>query len=652
MVDSIAAHEGDKEPSGFSSVNGNRPGAERLPRTSRPTSDEIEVPGPEHASALLRMGVLKQESGDYPEAEELFRRALEIGERSLGPENPALVPALTRLASALVLSGKLEDAQKLAVRVVAVSENGPAEHEPDVAILINDLARLCLKQSAYGVAEPLLLRLLAIKSSKGEDHPEVGTVLSSLATVRQALGRHESAEQLLRRVLEIRERTLAPNHFALALALEHLGEACAARGKIEEALQLFQRAQTIRELTLGAGHQSLRTSRDRIADLQLQAEESLDGPPAIPAPTPEKYRLLATNNAADNRVSAPQPVRERFRAPRKGTARVIEQAVSTEESGPPALEESGPPSFHWPSMSLAAADNGPSKAESVPYRDIFLSIQHELEDEEDAEGTNADADFFESVTAAFKQRQKATLIGVGIVALIGVLATASRAWTGAHPATVADAPIFRAISSPATPSGAEPSSGSGILANDPANKAATASEAATPVTASRIRVADRRPAAKKPAETKPEPTQIRIPKVSSALSARVDSVVRAGSGVGEPFSFQPSSMAATTKRISFERDEAVVSPQRAQLIGSLPTPRVPSQLGYVEGEVRVRFDVDVKGRPVMSTVSVVSSPDALLTAAVLKVISGIRFVPARSGGPDSKPITDVVQLGFQFRPNE
>jgi TonB family protein len=607
MVDSIAAHEGDKEPSGFSSVNGNRPGAERLPRASSPTSDEIEVPG---------------------------------------PENPELVPALTRLASALVLSGKLEDAQKLAVRVVAVSENGPAEHQPDVAILINDLARLCLKQSAYGVAEPLLLRLFAIKSSKGEDHPEVGTVLSSLATVRQALGRHESAEQLLRRVLEIRERTLAPNHFALALALEHLGEACAARGKIEEALQLFQRAQTIRELTLGAGHQSLRTSRDRIADLQLQAEESLDGPPATPTPTPEAYRLLAINNAADNhtRVSAPEPVRERFRAPRKGTARVIEQAVSTEESGPP--------SFHWPSMSLAAADNGPSKADSVPYRDIFLSIQHELEDEEDAEGTNADADFFESVTATFKQRQKATLIGVGIVALIGVLATASRAWTGAHPATVADAPIFRAISSPAAPSGAEPSSGSGILANDPANKAATAPEAATPVTASRIRVADQRPAAKKPAETKPEPTRIRIPKVSSALGARVDSVVRAGSGVGEPFSLQPSSMAATTKRISFEREEAVVSPQRAQLIGALPTPRVPPQLGYVEGEVRVRFDVDVKGRPVMSTVSVVSSPDALLTSAVLKVISGIRFVPARSGGPDSKPITDVVQLGFQFRPNE
>src|SRR5205814_4996200 len=96
--------------------------------------------------------------------------------------------------------------------------------------------RLYLKQSEYSSAEPLLLRLLDLKRSKGEDHPEVATVLASLASVRQALGMHESAEQLWRRVLDIRERTLAPNHFATASALEHLGGSCAARGKLEEVL--------------------------------------------------------------------------------------------------------------------------------------------------------------------------------------------------------------------------------------------------------------------------------------------------------------------------------------------------------------------------------------------------------------------------------
>jgi len=150
-------------------------------------------------------------------------------------------------------------------------------------------------KSAFASAEPHLLRLLELKRAKGDDHPEVATVLASLATVRQALGSHESAEQLWRRVLSIREQTLAPNHFAIATALEHLGQSCAARGKIAEGLEAFQRALSIRERTLGVDHVSLRVSRERIADLELQDSESfLDLiPEAAPRISPEKYRLTS-----------------------------------------------------------------------------------------------------------------------------------------------------------------------------------------------------------------------------------------------------------------------------------------------------------------------------------------------------------------------
>jgi tetratricopeptide (TPR) repeat protein len=196
---------------------------------------------------------MKLEMGNDAEAEECFRKALEIGDRTLGPDHP------------------------------------------DLILLLNDLTRIYLGRSAYTAAEPLLLRLLEMKRNKGEDHPEVATVMASLATVRQALGRHESAEQLWRRVLDIRERTLAPNHFAIATALEHFGDSCAARGKIHEALAALRRAHTIRERTLGSDHSSLRSSRERIADLQLQASDaSLDpGSGAGPTSSPDMYRLLS-----------------------------------------------------------------------------------------------------------------------------------------------------------------------------------------------------------------------------------------------------------------------------------------------------------------------------------------------------------------------
>jgi TonB family protein len=139
--------------------------------------------------------------------------------------------------------------------------------------------------------------------------------------------------------------------------------------------------------------------------------------------------------------------------------------------------------------------------------------------------------------------------------------------------------------------------------------------------------------------------------------AGFDSVVRARSDAGrevsEAFPIQPPPlMAVAPQRGSFIRDDQVTAPQRAQLIGTLPTPRVPAPVADVQGDVRVRFEVDSTGRPVMSSLSVVNSPNSILTAAVVKLIPGLRFEPARSGGANAKPIADVVQLGFNFRPTK
>src|SRR3954468_8937708 len=248
------------------------PGYSPFVGDDRPNGDRAFRPGPDapdsangELAALIRLGTSMLEVGSDAEAIDCFCNALEVAEQTLGSDNP------------------------------------------DLILILNDLTRLYLKQSRFADAEPLLLRLLEMKRSKGEHHPEVATVLASLAGVRQSLGRHESAEQLWRRVLEIRESTLAPNHFAIATALEHPGNACAARGKIPEALAAFQRALSIREKTLGAEHPSLRISRERIADLRLQgSEDSFDlglGTDAVIAP--EKYRLLSAESPS---VASPEPL--------------------------------------------------------------------------------------------------------------------------------------------------------------------------------------------------------------------------------------------------------------------------------------------------------------------------------------------------------
>jgi len=141
-----------------------------------------------------------------------------------------------------------------------------------------------------------------------------------------------------------------------------------------------------------------------------------------------------------------------------------------------------------------------------------------------------------------------------------------------------------------------------------------------------------------------------LPTVSKSVLSNLDVLASKAASVGapDPLTIQAATIAPTTQRSNFETSDQSNAPVRARLIGELPTPKVPNQVADVTGDVRVRFSVDAQGVPVMSTFSVVTSPNPLLTAAVRKVIPSMRFEPARTGGADPKPIADVIETGFRF----
>jgi TonB family protein len=136
----------------------------------------------------------------------------------------------------------------------------------------------------------------------------------------------------------------------------------------------------------------------------------------------------------------------------------------------------------------------------------------------------------------------------------------------------------------------------------------------------------------------------------SGLESAATKAGGTGAKSDEAMTIDPSAV-NIGRRVAFDFSEQTSGPQRARLIGELPTPRLQNELADIEGEVRVRFSVDTQGRPVMSTIVVETSPSPLLTSAVRAVIPGIRFEPARSGGTDSRAIADVVQIGFHFARN-
>ena len=611
MGDAGTGFERNIETTGYSPVAGTDRGtADLIVRSPSAPSDPPDGSHPDFA-VLVRQAALMLETGNDAEAAAWFRKALHFGDITVGPNHP------------------------------------------DQILILNDLTRIYLRQGDHAAAEPLLLRLLDLKRSKGEDHPEVATVLATLAAVRQALGRHESAEQLWHRVLEIRERTLAPNHFAIATALEHLGEACAARGKIGEALAAFERAHTIRERTLGADHASLRASRERIADLQLQES---DGSPEYKDATGgasalERYRLLSGEPLAlsapvqDSIVSvkpAP-PAQTRERTPgvsKKAAAPAVQQPLPSNTTTHIALPMDAAPAI------IAAAP----PPEAMPYRDALESIREELETPSAGErlAERSSAILAAAVVFLGKRQVAATVVVVVIALLVTAVATGARGWGEPDQTTVPVAALptnaSAAVTAFVTPVA--------LTKSDPVNPTVAApANVVSKTTVQRPRVAEERNTPKKATEQKSDGKKISIPGYQTAMMSRLDSVASSAvstSSQATESAFQPGPVPVANQRPLFEASEQSVAPQRARLIGELPTPRIPSDVADVEGVVRVHFNVDPQGRPVMSTLTVETSPNPLLTSAVRSVIPGIRFEPAKSGGPDSRAIGDVVQIGFQF----
>ena len=618
MADPTISYDRLLEAAGFALATGDQAGAERALLAAIQAIEDVEEYRLELAPVLVRLGGLKQEMGTLSEAEEYFRRALEIGERGLGPENLGIVPALKGLGTTLLIQGNAASAEPLLTRALAISERHLGEDHPDLVILLNDLTRLYLKQMAHAFAEPLLLRMLELKRSKGDDHPEVGTVLASLAAVRQALGRHESAEQLWRRVLTIRERTLAPNHFAVATALEHLAETCAARGKLSEALGLSQRALTIREATLGREHSSVRVSRERIADLELQAAE-------------EAYETGEAHNlpVASERSSA------RLELPGVAIVPLGERAVAARGAGSmrPNLERpvSSRPPEHFVAPTASGLAMTPLK-QAGTYLDVLQDIRQEIDTSE----THAPAlmgpqgNVVGAVIAFVQRRRVATITGVAAI----VLPLAAWGVTGAARSDQQEFVVNDAVTLQAEqdvrPAGSMSSAELLIGAGDSAAKAAAAKF-------------DRVVAV-------PDGDAVLRTLKAPTVSVRVDSIRTLGGGGAAFATNSESVLRHLASPTALASSPVIGAPVRARRIGQLPSPRYPAQQlrQRTSGEVRVRFDVDTTGRPVMSTFTVVSTPHPQLSRAVKEVIPTVRFDPARTPWPENKAIVETVELSFYF----
>ena len=134
----------------------------------------------------------------------MMRRALAIDEQSYGADHPNVAIGLNNLASFLVETNRLTEAEPMMRRALAIDEQSYGADHPNVAIRLNNLALLLLNTTRLAEAEPMMRRALAIiEQSYGADHPNVARILSNLAQLLWDTNRLSEAEPIMRRALAI-----------------------------------------------------------------------------------------------------------------------------------------------------------------------------------------------------------------------------------------------------------------------------------------------------------------------------------------------------------------------------------------------------------------------------------------------------------------
>lgn len=156
------------------------------------------------ATTLYNLAIMRRQQGAFAEAEQLYRRALEIREREEGPNHPDVATTLNNLAGLEAAQGHYEAAQPLLERALHIRQTALGENAL-TAQSLNNLALLYAAQGNGTAAEPLYQRALSILE-KADRAPQgdLERVLDNYAALLHETGRDAEAEALEARTRALR----------------------------------------------------------------------------------------------------------------------------------------------------------------------------------------------------------------------------------------------------------------------------------------------------------------------------------------------------------------------------------------------------------------------------------------------------------------
>lgn len=237
-------------------------------------ADVVEKPKEDKQSAdelltdIIYQAINANNNAQYEKAAELYKKALEITEKTIGKEHPDYAIHLNNLASVYYLQGNYEEAVEIYKQAIEIGEKTIGKEHPEYAIRLNNLAGVYRSQGKYDEAIELFKQAFEIdEKTIGKEHPEYAIHLNNLANVYYSQGKYDEAIELFKQAIEIDEKTIGKEHPDYAIHLNNLALIYDSQGKYDEAIELYKQAFEIAEKTIGKAHPSYATRLNNLANV-------------------------------------------------------------------------------------------------------------------------------------------------------------------------------------------------------------------------------------------------------------------------------------------------------------------------------------------------------------------------------------------------
>ena len=162
---------------------------------------------PPELEAIYKRGLQLYEAGKFAEAVPIAEEYISVAAATYGEQHPLYATGLGYLGVLFDALNRPSEAELLFKRALAIKEKSLGPDHTDVAEALHNLAEFHRKHGQLAEAEPLYQRVLSIaERALGPEHPSIGVVVGNMAELYRAQGRHAEAESLAKRSVAIREK--------------------------------------------------------------------------------------------------------------------------------------------------------------------------------------------------------------------------------------------------------------------------------------------------------------------------------------------------------------------------------------------------------------------------------------------------------------